>query len=85
MSQRIANEKVRVTASRAQTLLRSHIPNIPQRSLTDQIARSASRSNTAEDARKQGGTLTSTACRIGKDDARGSLVSLARLSASVLD
>jgi hypothetical protein len=32
-----------------------------------------------------GATLPSTACRIGKDDARGSLVSLAKLSASVLD
>ena len=32
-----------------------------------------------------GATLTSTACRIGKDDARGSLVSLAELSASVLE
>jgi hypothetical protein len=29
--------------------------------------------------------LTSTACRIGKDDARGSLVSLAKLSAFVLE
>jgi hypothetical protein len=29
-------------------------------------------------------TLPSTACRIGKDDARGSLVSLAKLGASVL-
>jgi hypothetical protein len=32
-----------------------------------------------------GATFTSTAGRIGKDDARGSLVSLAKLSASVLE
>jgi hypothetical protein len=30
-------------------------------------------------------TLTSTACRTGKDDARGSLLSLAKISASVLE
>jgi hypothetical protein len=35
--------------------------------------------------RLPGATLTSTACHIGKDDARGSLLSLAKLSASVLD
>jgi hypothetical protein len=38
-----------------------------------------------EEHDKGGATLTSTAFRIGKDDARGSLVSLAKLSASVLE